>query len=111
MLPLSVSRLRPGGTEPFPRTTCRAPGADRVLVASGRTVIEYGCPVVPVGQTPGPRPSGTSAESCEVAGGRAGDEPERTRGREDDEEEEALQSHRRAKVADLSDGDEDLLGD
>ena len=27
------------------------------------------------------------------------------------EEEEALQSHRRAKVADLSEGDDDLLGD
>ena len=47
----------------------------------------------------------------EVAGARPGHEQHGPGETEQYEHEKALQSHRRAKVADLSEGDDDLLGD
>ncbi len=66
-------------------------------------MIEYGTPSAPVGQVAGLLADAAHLLLVEVAGRRRRREAQGHRGRDDHEKEEALQSHRRAKVADLSD--------
>ena len=67
-------------------------------------MIEYGAPSCPVGHVAGCSPVQPIFCSSKLPAGADDARPERHRGGDDDEKEEALQSHRRAKVADLSDG-------